>query len=268
MINVVAILAVRNEALYMERVIEHLIAQGIDLAIIDHDSEDETRAICERYHPGPVRLILHEPFHGVCDLERMLEIKEELRRTLKTDWVIHHDADELMESPRRGETLREAIHRVDRAGYDAINFDEYLFVYETNEVSYEGTDYFQTMRHYYFFEPEKIRLVRAFRNDLPVTNISSGGHRLPLDSVNLHPENFILRHYISFSRDYAQRKYLSRVFRPDLVARGWHRNRVNIAEKDLAAPPLERLSRVNGSGDIVDRSRPYLKHFWEWDSES
>ena len=49
------------------------------------------------------------PFYGTFDLARQLAAKLAIINELDADWVIHADADELMESPREGETLRDGI---------------------------------------------------------------------------------------------------------------------------------------------------------------
>lgn len=260
----VAIFALRNEELYIETVIRHLIRQGIKMAVIDNGSEDKTLEICQRYYPEHVEVILQYPFDGLFRLEKLLEEKERLRRTHDADWIIHHDADEIMQSNVQGETLLEALIRIDRMGFQAVNFDEFVFVYESNTARYEGTDFTETMDWYYFFKPAKPFRIRAFRNDLQVSNVYSAGHLLPLDMIRLYPESLVHRHYISLSRDHAKRKYLSRKFDPAALARKWHWSRVIINEKSLDAPAMTRLKRFDRSQAQLDRSMPYKKHFWQW----
>jgi len=43
----------------------------------------------------------------------------EIIRKLHTDWVVHLDADEVMHSYRKGETLNEALSRLDAEGWNA-----------------------------------------------------------------------------------------------------------------------------------------------------
>ena len=47
---------------------------------------------------------------------------------IETDWVIHLDADEIMHTYRRGESLNEASHRLDAVGWNVANFDEFVFL--------------------------------------------------------------------------------------------------------------------------------------------
>jgi hypothetical protein len=95
------------------------------------------------------------------DLRAVLRAKEKLAREINADWFIHHDADEIREAPAPYKTLREAICAVDREGYNAINFDEFVFVPTSDNDSFEGTDYPKTMRYYYFFEPCPLRQIKG-----------------------------------------------------------------------------------------------------------
>ena len=79
------------------------------------------------------------------DWEAILRRKDSFRQSVDADWFIHHDADEIMHSSRPGETLLEAIARIDREGYNAIDFDEFVFVHENDSVDYEGQNYYEKM---------------------------------------------------------------------------------------------------------------------------
>ena len=47
--KITAVLCVRNEELYLDVVLAHLAACGIQLAVIDNDSTDRTPQICEKH---------------------------------------------------------------------------------------------------------------------------------------------------------------------------------------------------------------------------
>jgi hypothetical protein len=95
------------------------------------------------------------------------------------------------------------------------------------------------MTTYYFFELEPHRLMRAWRRDLMPG--MDNGHRLTSDRLKLYPQNFILRHYIALSHAQAVQKYVGRRFDPAELARGWHGNRLGIAESDLMLKPSRYL---------------------------
>lgn len=264
--RILAIVAMRNEQHYVATCLDYLIEQGISVVVIDNDSTDASAAIArERLSKGVV-MVDHYPYPGYYDWQGILTRKEEIRRQIPCDWCIHHDIDEIMESHRRKESLREAICRIDAMGYNAINFDEFVFLPEDDQVNYEGRNYYREMKRYYFFNPKPLRLVRGFQNRSNFSNVASGGHVVSGDELNIYPENFVLRHYISLSAEHARQKYLSRVYSSRELERGWHRSRANIDDESLVLPPRSQLLRYPyRPWQRFDKRSPRQTHFWEWE---
>lgn len=260
----IALMFVRNGEAYLERCLRHLGEQGLGVVVIDHGSTDGTPAILARHRPHHVRDVVRVPYEGVFDLEQMLLLQREQALRLGMDWYLRVDVDEIPLSDRPGETLHQALERVDAVGWDAVNFAEFVFVYDSDTISHAGSDYVESMRSYYHFAPEPVRLMRAFRSGLPVDNVAHAGHKLPLDRVRLYEGTFVLKHYIALSRAHAEAKYLGRSYAPRNLARGWHFNRVNLRADQFAAPPADRLLHLGSPDAPLDASRPLSTHFWEW----
>ena len=114
---------------------------------------------------------------------------------IDTDWILYVSADEIMHSYNAGETLSAAIERADTAGFDVIDFNEFVFL--PIEMDYmpdrEGA---QLLRYYYFFEYERPRLMRARKKRLQVSHVEHGGHLLSGEPIRLSAESFALRHYM------------------------------------------------------------------------
>lgn len=263
--RVTALMFVRNGEQYLERSLRQFAGQGIDAAVIDHGSADGTAEILRRLRGAPVREVMNVPYEGYMDIEHLLILQREQMRRLGSDWYVRVDADEILQSDRPGETLAAGLARVAADGSDVVNFNEFAFVYESDERSYAGTDYVETMRSYYHFAPQPLRLMRAFRAGLPVDNVSSAGHTLPLDRLQLYPGTFVLRHYIALSRAQAEAKFVGRSYPARNLARGWHHNRVNLRPEQFAAPPADKLCRLAHASDALDASRPMKTHFWQWE---
>jgi len=168
--------------------------------------------------------------------------------------------------PREG--LRDAIARVDRAGDNVINFDEFVFL--PTDVAFDGDARdFQPVLSYYFFEPEPHRLMRAWKRSTGFSGQHSGGHRLSGEGIRIAPQNFVLRHYIFRDQQHAFDKYTSRVFAEDELARGWHFNRVNQPPELFRFPPAHELERlIYPASAYFSRGRPRRKHYWQWDVAS
>lgn len=126
--RVVAIIAVRNEALYIRRCLDHLQNHGVMFVVIDNESTDSTLDIVNSFKGSGLLEVVSAPFDGAFDLVGQMKLKEEIARGIVADWVIHQDADEVLEPPLSGETLVTALTRVGDAGYNAVNFDEFCFI--------------------------------------------------------------------------------------------------------------------------------------------
>jgi hypothetical protein len=256
--KVVAILAVRNERNYIETCLAHLEKQGLHFCVIDNGSTDDTVAIANRFWGRGLMRIVNVPYRGFYDWVSLLEAKSQLSTELGAHWYIHQDADEILESNVPRESLAQAIERVDREGFNAINFDEFTFIPTSEHDHYEGNDYVANMKHYYFFEPCKTRLVRAWRAAGRVDLASSGGHFASTEDSRIYPQNFVLRHYIGLSMTYLRQKYSGRKFSPAEVSeRGWHGWRAEFDRWNVRPPELSELNNVDHGWDTT---APKLEH--------
>ena len=261
--RIVALLAVRNEELYMERCLEHLYSQGIETYVIDNDSTDRTRQIVEQFLGRGVLGIETHHYPGYYDWVGLLRTKERLASEIDADWFIHHDADEIREALDPYRTLRQEIEAVDTKGYNAINFDEFVFLPESSAQRYEGRDYVKGMRHYFFFQPRPLNRINAWKKSgLTIDLTETGGHQVKFPGRRLYPKSFILRHYICQSLAHAQNKYgAKRVYSQDEVEkRSWHRARMKYSGRGIRLPPRTALKFLPENGGPFDRSQPYIKH--------
>jgi len=268
-LRVVAILAVRNEGLYLRRCLEHLYQQGIETCVIDNDSTDDTLSIAQSFIGRGVFRIEKMPYEGFFDWTSLLNFKENLAQEIEANWFINHDADEIREAPKPFLTLKDAIKAADRAGYNAINFDEFVFVPSSNFDKYEGTDYVEKMRHYYFFEPTPLRRINAWKkSDCLIDLTSTGGHSVEFDGRNLFPQTFTLRHYIGLSADHLTAKYAERIYsETEIREKGWHKNRSLWKYGKLSLPKIQDLKTISSQSIELDKSSPSMQHLFRFDSE-
>ncbi len=223
--TVIAILAAYNEGDIVAQVIGDLVRQGLRVYLVDHGSTDDTVAQAE-------------PFlgRGLLEIERLgggptvrwsdvLRRKEELAAQLTADWFLHQDADEFRESPWENLSLCEAIRRVDRLGYDAIDF-ELLNFRPTHDDFRPGADVrdaFQYYEHARSFDKVQVRCWR--RSEHAVDLVSSGGHDAMFPGRQVFPVRFLLRHYPVRGQAHGERKVLAerlQRFAPEERAQGWH----------------------------------------------
>ena len=230
-LNVVAIIAAYNEEDIVGQAVRALVDEGVKVYFIDHHSTDRTVEEVERYRKKGVIGIEYFPAAandqgaGTFIWRRILKRKEELAHQLDADWFIHHDADEFRESPWSGETLLDGIERVDRAGYNAIDF-QVLNFWPTSIDPEAEPDVRERLR---FYEPGQVwdRVqIKCWKNTgQPVDLSESGGHSVEFAGRHVSPIRFLLRHYPIRSQAHGARKVFQER-RPRVLdaeaARGWH----------------------------------------------
>ena len=259
--RIVALLAVRNEERYLQRCLEHLYRQMIDTCLIDNGSTDRTLEIARDFLDRGVIRIEHLPFTGVFELETQLRYKEKLANEICADWFIHYDADEIRQAPKPYKTLCEGIEAADRNGYNAIDFDEFVFLPTADDESFEGRDYVEDMHYYYYFEcdsPARYR-TNAWKKHPEVDLHTFAGHKVVFPGLKIFPDPFILRHYIVLSRAHAIEKYAKRSFSKSEMAKSWHEDRASFSADKFSFPARERLKKIDATGDF-DKSKPWKSH--------
>lgn len=271
MVSICAVVAARNDLQYLRVLLPLLASQDIDVAILDNESTDESHELYSTMRGKPIILTETLPYHNAFSLSDQLRAKQEIYNKLHHEWVIHMDVDEVLEHHEPGRSLRDAIQEADKAGFNVVNFEEFVFL-PTPGTDYCGRDYYRELLRYYYFAPMPDRLHRAWRRDMFFDNIGSAGHRLAGKRLAIFPQNQIMRHYIVLSAEHAKNKYLHRTFSAEDLQRGWHGgrygNRLHFTQENLALPStspyLFELDQFDSKA--FRRDSPAPKHFWMWDS--
>jgi hypothetical protein len=256
-VKIVAIIQTYNEQRFIGDCLDHLAEQGISVYLIDNESTDGTVAIAERRIGRNVIGIETLARDGHFALQSQLLRKEELAQSLDADWLIHQDADEFRVSPDRGCSLAQAIAQVDEAGFNAVNFLEFVFVPTREAPDHDHPDYLQTMRSYYPVLPRFPHRLNAWkRQDGPVELTHSGGHVVRFPGLHMAPRSMYARHYLFLSLPYAARKFGPERYSPDELARGMHRWRARQSSSTIELRSECEL-RTYVADHLLDPSEPY-----------
>ena len=180
------------------------------------------------------------------------------------DRVVHLDADEVMHSDCEGETLNAALARLDAGGWNAANFDEFVFLPIEHDYVQEAPGD-QPIAHYYFFRsPGAAPDAGLEESERLFLESEHGGHLLTGPDLRLAPEHLALRHYMVRSQEHAFVKYTTRVFAADDLERGWHQARLNQEADTFRFPPAAVLRRLPDVGQrSLDRTEPWNVHYWK-----
>jgi len=256
-----AIICFRNEAEYLPALLEHLSAEGIEAAFIDNGSDDGSTEIVRAALGHGVCRIASLPHNGSFDLTAQLEAKAVMAQQLSHDWLLHQDADEILQHNVPGKRLVDLVQEAEADGANAVNFDEFVFLPPDAEPKLPHREW----TGYYFFEPHPLRLMRLWRRDCNLGNLRHGGHKLD-GNLRLHEGNHILRHYIGLSRAHLESKYVGRRFAQQDREKGWHKNRLELTASMLdpeRVPTSCLLHLADFKSRAFVRSNPWSEHYWQ-----
>lgn len=255
--TVTAFVTVFNEEDMLGPVLDDLEAQGVAAYVLDNWSTDDSWAITQERLGGAVVGAERWPADGPpehFDLRANLERISELCRELDTDWAIKHDADEFRRSPWPGVTVREALWRMQCAGYNIADFTV-LNYHPTDDDFARGIDPWEHFRHFEFGEkPGHFKQFKAWRVlDVEVDYSQYGSHRIEFPGARIAPYKFELHHYPIRSQEHGVRKVLAeRLARylPEARARGWHTHYDDIdASTQFVRDPGELIERTPDTWD-------------------
>lgn len=256
----VALLATHNEERFIGGCLDHLIAQGVEVYLLDNSSTDRTVQIAERYLGRGLIEIETLPRFGVYSWRPILDRKVELAAMLDADWFLHVDADEIRLPPPGCATLVETLAAVEREGYNAVNFQEFTFVPTREQPDHDHPRFQKTMRWYYPFLPRFPDRLNAWKRQRgPVDLAWRGGHEVRFPGLRRYPRSFPMRHYLFLSVEHAVRKFARRDYDPAEVAAGWHRARAGARAETVALPAQAEL-REHRSDAELDASDPWSCH--------
>lgn len=239
-LRLVAIIAAADEADVLPIVAADLAAQGIGLYLLDDGSTDgtveRTAAAAGAHLLGVERL----PQDGRFELARIVARKAELATTLPGDWFLNADADEFRESPWRELTLPQALARVERLGFDAVDFAVHDF-HADRELT-PGEDPRTAFPLWTPGAAWNHLQIRCWKRQPAPVEMAHGGHDVTFPGRRVFPVRFLLRHYPFRGPAHARRKLAARRARYDAGerARGWHRQYDTVELDALpagAAPP-------------------------------
>jgi glycosyltransferase involved in cell wall biosynthesis len=227
--DVLALVTTYNEADIIEQLINRLRRDEIRVHVIDNWSNDGTVELLERLaNKGDItfeRFPKDGP-SGAFELEKLLGRVEDIANASGAHWIIHHDADEIRESPWPEVSLRSALFAVEQWGYNCV--DHTIVEFRPTDDSWSaGADLMNSFPYFEFGDsPAHFTQLKAWKTQRTrVKMASSGGHDAQFDGRKVFPYKFVTRHYPIRSQAHGERKILrerhSRFSQAERE-KGWH----------------------------------------------
>ena len=266
--RVVVLMSAYNEEDIIVPSLQYLIKQGLEVYLIDNWSTDATVELATQFLGKGLLAIEKFPRQRPATQyvwEDILSRIEQLTEEIEADWFVLQDVDEIRTSPWPGLSLRDAILKVDREGFNCIDHTVLTFHPVDNGFS-AGIDFEAYFKYFEFSDrPGQFIEIKAWKNLGQRLSLSkSGGHEVQFEGRRTYPFRFLLKHYPVRSQAHGEKK----IFRerkprwfPRERARGWHTHydHINKGHSFLRRP--EELKRFDDSSSdqMIDWTAAHIE---------
>ncbi|MFY9621815.1 MAG: glycosyltransferase [Pyrinomonadaceae bacterium] len=271
--RVVAVISAYNEEDIIVPCLQHLIKQGLEVYLIDNWSTDSTVELASEFL-GKGLLAIEKfpqdrpPSHYLW--KDILTRIEQVTTEIRADWFLFQDVDEISASPWPGLSLREAILKVDREGFNCIDHTMATFHPVDNDFT-AGSDFEAYFKHFELSDRlgQFLRIKGWKSLGQRVSLATSGGHEIQFAGRRTYPFRFLLKHYPVRSQAHGEKKILGERkprWLPQERASGWHDHydHINEGHSFLRRPDVLKLfSESNFSQMSVKDGPPII----DWASE-
>jgi hypothetical protein len=230
-----AIMPAYNEGDVIGAAIGALVAEGVDVYLLDHRSTDDTVAAATPWLGRGLVRIERFPDESGFDARNademvwrdILKRVEQITGEVQADWYLFVNADEFRESPWPGVTLVDGLREADELGFNAINFELVNFRPTPQDSFAPGSDVRAALHFYEAPGPYDLLQVKAWKAQPsgPVNLHQHGGHDVLFEGKRVFPVPFVLRHYPIRSAEHGRRKVIAERlgrFAAEERAGGWH----------------------------------------------
>jgi len=271
--KVIGMLLTYNEEDTIREVIESLLAQGLELVVLDNGSSDQTFEICKKFQGrGILQLKQFKTENYIYHWNLLLRMLYDMALTEKPDWLLRSDSDEFFESGISNLNLKEAIAKVDSEGYNLIQFDRFDF-FMTDDDNESAKSIKEKMPYY---SCHGDYLYRAWKYFPGISMGYAGGHYpiFPEElSYKINPKKFVMRHYKFRNKEQAEKKMAGTIrgsiyektksshYKDDEIKTGINKHLKNILKQDFTHKVDHKLlTKYNEDGkwDYKIKYHPYM----------
>ena len=235
--KVLAIMTAYNEGDILPHTISRLIDQGVHVHVVDNWSTDNTTEILEGLKSTGRLTVERFPAEGPApyyEWEALLQRVDDIAALCDADWCIHHDADEIRQSPWADLSMRDILFAIETMGYNAVDHTVLNFP-PTSQTPEQPRDINQDFRYFTFGQnPGHFVQIKCWKNQHKSVNLAKrGGHNANFDGRRIFPFKFLLRHYPIRSQSHGERKIFKDRrprWSPAERERGWHKHYDSVTE--------------------------------------
>jgi hypothetical protein len=228
-----ALMRCYNEKDMIEECVRSLLAQGLDVFVVDDASTDGTVEILEALARSTPRLSLDKDTRKGCvhfqhvELLALLDQRAQRAAMEGYEWMMFLDVDEIRCSVWPDRTLAESFAHVESLGYNAVDFTVADFRYAKGQQM-TSEPYESQMPWFEFgLRPGHFMQIKAWRHvpGMKATLAPKRGHEVFFEGRRVFPLKFLMKHYPLRGPEHARKKlYQDRFprYEPAQVAKGSH----------------------------------------------
>ena len=271
--RVVALISAYNEEDIIVPCLRYLIKQGLEVYLIDNWSTDSTVELASEFLDKGLLAIEKFPQGGPPShylWKDILSRVEQITKEIDADWFLFQDVDEIITSPWPGLSLRHAILKVDREGFNSIDHTVAMFHPVDNDFT-PGGDFQAYFKYFEFADrPGQFVRIKAWKNlGRRVSLTGSGGHEILFRGRRPYPFRFLQKHYPVRSQTHGEKKILRERkprWLPQERAIGWHTHydQIHDGHSFVRQPGDLKLFNESGFDQLTVNNGPTMI---DWASE-
>jgi len=238
--KIIAFIAVYNEEEIIKKCVENAKEQELDVLVLDNGCTDKTIEIVKSLGI-PVFEYKTEKYN-VFELNKQAILQA---KKIGCDWYVEKDADEMFETYDKKITIKEAVIKADREGYNCMRFDMYEF-WPTVIDDPTIEDFTNRIQHYSYYDSRHLKMIKNS------SEIHTNDSHRPKGVIKESPDRLILRHYKFISIEQGRKKIKNRLSRfYTHTSKGINKQYNNFIDEDksyvLEESTYQRLHKFDGT---------------------
>ncbi len=244
----------KDEADILEYSVKNLIAQEIDVTLLDDNSNDTNTHLIRNSKILKNLKFISLVDYGYYNWTYILKEIDRISSASNFDYIVRNDADEYLISPIDNYSLRQFLYFVNLCGFEKVD----SVVCNLHSIFGELND-FSEATHFSFPKIKAYsRVLRAWKNQNKLVNLSAlGGHDLPEPSGDYFPLTFTLLHAPMRNPNQIRAKLESRNTRgqKERKEKGWHDHLIGKSEYGIVTLPYNSIDFTLDSFDRTQIER-------------
>jgi len=192
--QVLVVILNRNHEAFINACLENCLSQNLTPYLLDLGSTDSTRSLAETFLGRGLAGM--ETLPASCSPSDIQAGLNRLAAGVDCDWVMLTTPDQIRRPPHGYGGMKDFIGRADREGFNAISFQQYIFLPVRESPDHAHPEYCETMRWYYPLQTDQVCELNCWKTfGQQVTWRGEGAGKVDFPGLHLFQQPGIIRRY-------------------------------------------------------------------------